>query len=416
MDKELLLKENQANQNTINQLDSNGWIIKPQKNINPNDYFIEILDTHGNRQAASTVSPAEESNFQTMTRMPKSSLNNSISVNGLWISPDQAISTMLPPILYFSLRRGRIWNKSNVVALIPTPNPEAPLATLMKLERLNHIADIDIENQKFLPLAQQVKYSMYYLYQQCSGVELKLIQDNFLNEILEIHRNWLNRFYEGPWCQAILNETLTREQYIASLFNLHEYVRYTTRLAARAVAHSDDIRIRNQYLNHLKGEINHELIIESDLKHLGADIEYLKNAHTPSPGTKEFMVVQESTIGFYQDPVLMFACPLAAEGASAHMSPDFLKQLEHLIGSWGVKEPRKAMYFLASHIHTDGGEEGHWNNVVKIMQEYINSEKIQQKFLSVLIAAMNGFEHGFNANIEEMKLWAAISERELQNV
>lgn len=396
------------NINIIHSLDPEGWIINPLKlKEEQKGTLIRIVNKYGNTEAAVVVTSAENSEFHKITKMTKNALENCLYINSVWISKDAILSETLSAILYFALRRGRIWGKGNVVALVPIPNQNVPIATLLHLDRLGNVPEIEIANQKYLALAQRIKYSMHYIYDQCQGESLELIKDHFVDEILETHKRWLNRFYTGSWASSILNRTLSKEQYVSSLYNLHEYVRQTTRLAARCIAHSENMTLRNHYINHFRGEINHELLIERDLKYLGADVDYLKAAHVPHSATKEFMVVQESTVAFYQDPILMLACPLAAEGVAAHMQPDFLDALYECIESWGVKKPIEAARFLSSHVSTDGGDDGHWANVVKMIRNNIEDENHLQKFLSVLNAAMNGFEHGFNANIDDLKLWSS---------
>lgn len=390
------------------ELDPSGWIVKETGQIaEPEGIFIRLLGKQGETLAATVVAPAENSQFQTLTRLTQDALTNSVYISSVWVSPDAAMAEVLPAVLYRSLRRGRILGKENVVALIPVPNPDVPLATLMKMNRLENVGQITVNNKTLLPIAQSIKYSIHHIYNQCDHDIQKLINDNFGDEIVETHYAWLNRFYHGSWANAVLNGTLSKEQYISSLYNLHEYVRHTTRLCARAIAHSDDVDLRNHYINHFRGEINHELLIERDLKKLGADVDYLKTAHIPTPATKEFMTVQESTIGFYQDPVLMLACPLTAEGVAAHMRNDFIEKLLDTIQSWNVDEPIEAARFLTSHVNTDGGDDGHWANVIRATQKYIHDEHHLQEFLSVMTAAMNGFEHGFNANVDNLKLWSA---------
>lgn len=390
------------------QFDPSGWILRNQGPWSEQEgTLVRIVNLKEEVLAAIVIAPAEKSRFQKITHLDEKKLNKSIFISSIWVSPHTQISEMLPAILYFGLSIGRIWGRKLVLAMLPIPNPDYPIATLLKLNRFENINDFHFENIEFMVAAQELNYSLYSIYQQCRGEALQLIKSHFGREILEMHRAWLNRFYSGSWTQSILNKTLAKHQYINCLFNLHQYVRHTTRLCARSIAFAENIDLRNHYINHLRGEVNHELIIEKDLKHLGADVEYLKSAHVPDPETKEFMVVQESTIGFYQDPVLMLACPLAAEGVAAHMSQEFLNSLEQTISSWGVSEPKQAMRFLASHVHTDGGEDGHWNQVVQTLNRFIQDESYLQKFLSVLTAAMNGFERGFNATVENFQLWTS---------
>ncbi len=400
-------KESSVN-DSINKLDASGWVVRDASQTVPDNGVLVTLSGNNKTLAAAIVVPAEKSQFQQTTQLSQEALANSIYLSDVWVSPDAVTSNALPAILYLALRRGRIMGRQDVVALIQKPNTNVPLAALLQLDRLSNVEEIERDGYTLVAVAQRLKYSILHIYKQCSDDELGLIKENFITELLEIHRNWMDRFYHGAWAQSILNGTLKKEQYIYSLYNLHQYVRQTTRLCARCVAHSDNLNLRNHYINHFKGEINHELLIEHDLKTLSADLEYLHESHVPHPATKEFMMVQESTIGYYQDPILMLACPMAAEGIAAHMDEHFIDKLHQTIGSWGIEKPEEAARFLTSHIRTDGGEDGHWLAVVSILKKALKDEHYQQQFLSVLTAAMNGFERGFNMNVTDMKLWNAM--------
>jgi hypothetical protein len=121
----------------------------------------------------------------------------------------------------------------------------------------------------------------------------------------------------------------------------------------------------------------------------------------------EFLSIQESIIGYKQDPVLMLACPLVAEGITAFMRKDFIQHLHNIVSGWGI-QPETATKFLTSHMHTDGGEDGHWQLVVNMLQQKILDEVRLQQFLCMMRTAMNGFARGFNATIDNLKLWEVV--------
>jgi hypothetical protein len=60
----------------------------------------------------------------------------------------------------------------------------------------------------------------------------------------------------------------------------------------------------------------------------------------PSVATKQFMAIQETTIAFYRNPMLLLACPLVAEGSTSHMPASFVPRLRELVAAWGVASPR----------------------------------------------------------------------------
>lgn len=364
---------------------------------------IKLLNTTDSNKpiAEATIANAATSAFKTTLDMSAKALENCISIESLSLVNEQ----IAPAILYFALRRARIMGKQNVIALVPSLND--PMVKALKLEPLEKYNTVTIEGNTYYPVAQRLKYAISYAYKQCTAEMKDFINSKMIDEIVETVEQWLNQFFEGAWATAIKEHRLSKVQYIYSLYNLYQYVKQTTQHLGRCVALAPNIELRNHYIYHLRGEVNHEIIIENDLRHLNADLDYLTKVHVPNTQTKEFMVIQESTIGFYQDTVLMLACPLAAEGISSHMTPAFLEALCQCISRWGVDQPRKAAKFFESHTNTDGGDDGHWLNVVKMIAIHISDENYLQHFLSVLNLAMNGLERSFNSTIEDLELWAA---------
>lgn len=394
-----------------NSLDPSGWLLTGHSTADKNAKIVLLYDANNRPAIGVVILPAKNSFFQNITGYKDTDLEKVLYIDAIWVAKDTGVTQTLPLALYFALQRGRIWGLSNVVALIPQPNTQLPIATFMHMEQLVKAPLIERDGVKYLPVAQRLPYSMVKLYEQLEISEKENLPPYFVKEILETLTRWLERFYSGSWAQSIIEERITKEQYICSLYNLHQYVKFTTRLCARCITYSNDFLIRNHYINHLKGEINHELLIESDLKTLDADLNYLLHSHVPLSETHEFISIQESTIGFKQDSILMLACPLVAEGITANMQKDFIEHLFKVIRSWGIENPKNAAKFLSSHMHFDGGEDGHWQQVISLLENSILSEVRLQQFLCIMQNAMNGMERGFNATIDHLKLWEATPQR-----
>lgn len=398
-------------QNTPQLLEGGHWalapMVVPQAPKMPG-YQVGIQD--GNTSYGwAHIQPAENSVFATQAGFAESVLTNCIYIDSLWLAEGVQTQNILAGLLYVALRRARILQRCNVIVVLPSL--QHPLVPLLKLEPLSNVSPMMIDGMTYYPMAQRLEYAIYHAYQSCHDEVLSFIKTLAADEVIETVNQWRASFFNGPWAQAITQRTLTKQQYIYSLFNLHQYVRQTTQHLGRCVALAPSIELRNHFIYHLRGEVNHELIIERDLQHLGADVDYLMQHHVPQQGTKAFMVVQESTIGFYQDTLLMLACPLAAEGMSAAIQPQFLEDLVATIASWGVAHPKKAVGFLASHVNTDGGDDGHWESVIKMVKNHIATEENLQKFLSILQIAMSSFQQGFDDIIHEMRLWSAVPSR-----
>jgi len=199
----------------------------------------------------------------------------------------------------------------------------------------------------------------------------------------------LESFYRGPWLQALGNRTLAKHHYVTTLANMHQFVRWTTRILAKVVGMTPDASLRRHYIQHMKGEIDHERWIENDLGALGADVDYVVNDMVALPAVRKFMALQESLCAFRQDPVLFLAIPIAVEGLSARLPEGSGRLLFEAVASWGIADPRKATTFLGSHAHTDGGDEGHWEKTREMIARLVVSDKQMQEFLGVIHAVMD---------------------------
>ncbi len=352
------------------------------------------------------IEKAIGSTFQKASELTNKQLHNCAIIHVPQIHDTNYKKNILPVLCYFALRQARIWRCQNIIFACDESNTTAKeIKTLLRLDPLAHCQAICAKNQSLAVYAQRIKYAIYHAYEQSDEQYKSFIQSEFINEILESFEIWVSHFFKESWFNAVNTKTITKEQYITSLYNMHQFVRHTTRLAARCVACSDEKELRNHYIYHLKGEINHEIIIESDLKGLGVDLDYLLNAHIAHTATSEFIVLQESIIGYKQDAVMMLACPFIAEGMTANISSDFVNNLHATIKSWGIEKPESVSRFLTSHMKFDGGIDGHWLQVIMMTHEFVKNELQLQHYLNTMRLAMTGYAHGFNANIDDLELW-----------
>lgn len=355
---------------------------------------ITIYDKANNHSANVTIEKALGSTLQQKTGQTNKQLHNCIIIHTPTVSSNQ----LLPLLSYFALRQARIWRCQNMMVMPNNQPIEKSLCELLKLEPLSYRSTIS---------AQRLEYAIHLAYEQCDVSQRQFIQTYFIHEILDSFESWLIELFQNSWFSAIKTKTISKEQYIASLFNLHQFVKHTTRLAARCVAMCENRDLRNHYIYHLKGEVNHEVIIESDLRALRADLNYLLQSHVPHTATAEFIVLQESITGFKRDAVLMLACPFIAEGMTANIGHDFVENLFSSIRNWGIKSPESVSRFLTSHMKTDGGDDGHWMRVINRIDEFVQTENQMQEFINMLRLAMSSYAHGLNANIDDLELWRA---------
>ncbi|HLB55751.1 MAG TPA: hypothetical protein VJK30_00270 [Coxiellaceae bacterium] len=353
-----------------------------------NIVHIAIHDKGNNRSGEIRIEKALHSHFQKTHDFTDKQMNHVAIIHDAIFS-DAKSQSLLPILSYFALRQARIWNCYTVIA--PTQ-----YQSLLKLSPLSFLPTI---------FSQQLSYAIFQAYEACNATEHTFIQTYFIHEILTTFQIWVENLFQNSWFRAIKTRTLTKEQYIITLYNLHAFVKYTTRLAARCVAYSDSRELRNHYINHLKGEVNHEVIIESDLRALHADVDYLINAHVAHPATNAFMTLQESVIGYKQNSALMLACPFIAEGMTANINSTFVTDLHETIKSWGVKSPDAASRFLTSHMKTDGGDDGHWIRVIMMIDKVIETEKQQREFLAIMNLATSSYGKGLGDNVDDYSLY-----------
>lgn len=303
--------------------------------------------------------------------------------------------TGLAPVLYMALRRGRIWGRHTVATC-----GEGPIVQALALEPVDPVRP----SSQTLH-AQRLDLAIHRAHAACDPAGRALCQRLMLPEAVETLAGHARRFGDTAWARAVRARRLSRAQYIATLANTHQYVRFTPRLLARAIAVSDDEGLREHFLRHLDGERRHDLLLEADLRALGADVEFVRERMTPAPATLQFMLVQESMIGFHQDPVLFMAAPFVAEGLAGGVDPGLLVDLAANIRAWGV-DPKQATRFLRSHVHLDGGADGHWSLTCALLARHLDDERVHQRFLGALHLAADAFHRSYDAYIDDLAIFS----------
>jgi len=311
----------------------------------------------------------------------------------------------LPAVLYAALQQGRCSGKTTVAAW-SGPGGD-PIADILQLAPPSAWS-LKLPGRGRL-VAQTLDVAMQAAFEHCHAEARAVVAQGFVPEIEQAVERFVERFMAGPWVRAIRAGTLSREQYIHTLYSMHQYVRFTTRLLGRAVSLCPDTVLRTHYLDHLAGEKNHERIIERDLAHLGVDATYLRDTRCANAATRSFMVVQQSLVAFEQDPILFMASPLAAEGITAHLDGAFLDALLRNVSAWGVDDPRRATQFLASHVDFDGGDDGHWENTLGVLRRALTEERRQREFLTLLELSTSAIAASFDANVAELSLFSPVA-------
>ncbi len=350
--------------------------------------------------AAVSVLPAEASVLRGFSGIPEPDLRRAAFLTNLRVDRAcQQDPALLAALLYVALRRARAEGRRTVAAYVP--DPSSPVARLLDLRALPRPG-----SARATLAAQRLDVAMHLAHDAATRGALPFDPSFLMDEVTEALERWVIGLWDASWFRAIYDGTLTREQYAYSLAQMHQYVRWTTRILARCVAFSHDRDLRNHFLDHLRGEINHEVIIERDLAHLGEDIEFTVRHMVPNLPTGLFMAVQESVIGFHHDPVLLMASPLAAEGVTAHLDDHFLESLIRAVRGWGVEQPEAATRFWSSHINVDGGESGHWQCTLDAVGQRLRTETELQRFLGTCRMSMHALTEMYNAYVDDLSLWS----------
>lgn len=292
----------------------------------------------------------------------------------------------LATLLYLAVQRARVWRRSVVTSADP---------------RLAHALLNMSERAPGGPWAEPVDRAAHRLWAAAARPPLAA---RFVDEAVASLRRHARAFADNAWCRAVVEARLGREQYLAMLANTHQYVRYTPRLLARAIAISDDEDLRDHFTRHFRGEQKHDRLLESDLRYLGADLEFVLRAMVPSPATGAFMAAQESMIAFYQDPIRFLAVPFVAEGIVSHVDPRLFEHLAANIRRWGYPEPARAMRFLLAHVREDGGDDGHWAQILSVLARHLRDDLDQRRFLAVLHLAADAFTRSYDDHADDFDL------------
>lgn len=360
----------------------------------------------GRLVATALFTPAPDSTSFARAKLPRASLDRCFVVSDVAIDPKAG--DVLPALVYACLRRGRIAERAVMVTMSAAgKGSPAESPSRFDLAPLEKIKPIEQGDDRWSPLAQRLDLAIHRAWTAASPDWQAFLHEQFVPEAVETLDRWIERFFKSPYFQSIYDGTMTKEQYIYGLSNMHQFVRWTTRLIGLAVSYSDDKRIRNKWLDHLTEEVNHELIIEKDLAALGADVDYVVHHMVPCVKVQEFMVAQQSAIAFERDPVLFAAAPFVAEGFCGRLEPRFIESLRRLAKSWGVENPKHATAFWASHIEYDGGEDGHYKSSENMIGLFLHTERDLGLFLNTLRLATSAFDRSYSSYIEDLAVFAA---------
>lgn len=369
---------------------------------------ISVRTAAGRTLARALVTPAEDSVLLGRARIPRRDRTRALFVSDVAVDPG-APDDVRAMLLYFCGRRARIEERTVLATALREGHAAAETGGVT-FDRLPKVTPVESLGGTFAVRAQRLDLAMHQAGKAMTPAARGALREHFVPEAVETLERWLEVFFANPWFRAVREGTMTREQYVATLSNLHQFVRWTTRLIGRAVSTSKDRALRSKWLHHLQGEVDHELILERDLAALGADVDYVVGAMVPTVDTQSFMVTQESMVAFHQDPVLFLAAPFVAEGFAAHLDAGFVGGLRAAAKRWGVANPRQVTAFFASHIEYDGGGDGHWETGRAQLGDHLTTDADLCRFLNAARLCMRAFDRAYSGYIEDLALFGASSQ------
>ncbi len=362
---------------------------------------ILIYDSITSELMASIVSsPADGGDYYLHAKLPREEFSDAIFSTRIQVSPRHRQKGILKLIIYLSMREGRLMGKKRYVGYVEPG--DIPTWRVLRYEALEGAAvrgvkGADGHQYNVVPIESTLDEGCMRSFQLLPN-ELQewVVRNCFVEEIAQTVLNRVNDFYRIEYFNQIRNHTLTRSNYLSSLKNQYQYVKWTTKILGRAVGMTDDAELREHYVSHLKGEVNHEKWLENDMEYLGSDFPYVRDHLVPDVGIMNFMFIQEALASSRQDPILFLGVPVAIEAISGFLDERFIKDLKACIRNWGYDEPSKGCSFLSSHIHTDGAVDGHWINTLRSLGKYLKTEKQLQETLRVVHLVMNALEQSYS--------------------
>jgi hypothetical protein len=305
--------------------------------------------------------------------------------------------------VYAALQRARIAGRHEVGATVV--DDATPFTRQLGLAPLPGTDRIDVAGLgSFRHTAQRLDVALARAFEAADSASDPIAPAYLVREIGEFMTRYFDRIWNTAWFRAVADGTLTRGQYVYTLSNMHQFVRFTTRILGRCVAHADDPKLRVHFIRHLQEEVNHELIIERDLAAMGEDVAFVVQRMSPNLATRQFMAAQESAIGFHMDPILLMAAPLAAEGISGHLDQEFMDDLHANVRRWGVPDPERVTRFYSSHIELDGGDDGHWESTMHTLAAHVRTETALARFLSLLRVTTDAMVRCYDSWVQDLAL------------
>lgn len=351
----------------------------------------------GKSVASAHAYPAIKGEIAEYSGMTTSQLKSGVVITRVMVDDSMRGHGLIKVLLYLCCRQGRLWNKNRIFCF--SKKGEKPTFNVLQYQWLDHLktrsfTGADGKNHEFHAITQRLDIGLTRSWKMMPDPwKQMLVKQNVLSdEVVETTKKRIEIFFQNNFFKTIYSQTLTKDHYIWTLSNFYQFVRFTTRILAKAASLSEESKLRKHFIGHMDGEIDHEVQLEVDLSTLGADVNYVREDMLPSKPIQKFTSIQESLLGYRLDPISYMAVPFGIEGFAAHLDGHFVEALEKNISRWGVKNPSRATTFLRAHILSDGGPDGHWEQNKKSITRFVDTEEKLGKFLNVLHITFDSME------------------------
>jgi GNAT superfamily N-acetyltransferase len=363
-----------------------------------------IYDTHGTLVAATHMMRAADSDFAEHSRIPRAKLQHAALSSRSHVHPEWRERGVFALLVYGAMRWARMQGLTTALGYVEEGNP--PIKDLLQCREIPAVPSrryrgVGGREYALVAVHADVNYCLHRTFTKLPRALRRFVAERFFGAELAQHvETGMARFFRNPWFARVFAGTLTLDEYAYALANLHQYVRWTTRLLATITGVTPDARMRKHFLTHLSEEVDHERLLERDLRTLGWDVDYVADQMSPEPNILAFMSVQQSLAGFERDPLLFLASPLIAEGLSAKLDEGFFAALDACLERCGIEHPRAATTFLRSHTGFDGGDDGHWSAVREAMAERIEDEKTLQRVFALTTLIIDSMDRAYQSYVD----------------
>lgn len=335
-----------------------------------------LISAGGRLAAAIAFGAAEDTDFNEWGRCDLAKLKNSVFITRAMVHPSFRGQGFYRLSLYLALSQYRRQGRRRVVAFSEIGDTAARRA--MDLCNIPSSAPRRAGGYDVECVEGDIDYVMWKTFEGLPEAARKLALAAATDEIAFHAKAKVREFYRGKFYTAVMNKTLTKQQYLEVLANTYCYVQWTTRVLAHQLVNLQNREVFKEIAHHLAEEIGHPEMIIHDMRQCGASeayLEYVVKGMVANYRIDGFMMTQESAAAFRRDPVAFMGIPVAIEGVTAFMPPEFAPALVANAASWGLKEPKKACTFWASHVIFDNPENGHWARTTEIIQDTLENER-----------------------------------------